>query len=111
DAPVGGHTPPAESGAGGCSPNPLPHPPRSELRVRAELGRPISPSCRAERAANRPCVGGHQKYKSTCWPSPKIRIHFRTEPLRPSYIFAIQASPVTVITKNTNAVPIFLFVC
>jgi hypothetical protein len=30
--------------------------------------------------------------------------------LRPSYIFAIQSSPVTVITKNANAIPIFLFV-
>ena len=33
------------------------------------------------------------------------------ELLRLSYIFAIQVSPVMVITKNTNAIPIFLFVC
>jgi hypothetical protein len=33
------------------------------------------------------------------------------ELLRPSYMFAIQVSSVTVITKNTNAIPIFLFVC
>ena len=33
------------------------------------------------------------------------------ELLRPSYIFAIQVSSVTVITKNTNAIPICLFVC
>ena len=32
------------------------------------------------------------------------------ELLRPSYMFAIQVSSVTVITKNTNAMPIF-FVC
>src|SRR5215472_2528792 len=33
------------------------------------------------------------------------------ELLRPSYMFAIQVSPVTGVTKNTNAIPIFLFVC
>jgi hypothetical protein len=37
--------------------------------------------------------------------------HFGIEPVRPAYIFAIQVSSVTVITKNANAIPIFLFVC
>jgi len=33
------------------------------------------------------------------------------ELLRPSYMFAIQVSHVTGVTKNTNAIPICLFVC
>src|SRR5262249_43485513 len=32
------------------------------------------------------------------------------ELLRPSYMFAIQVSPVMGVTKNTNAIPICLFV-
>ena len=43
--------------------------------------------------------------------------YFRIEPVRPAYIFAYtrlparQIAPVTVVTKNANAIPIFLFVC
>src|SRR6516164_11072216 len=44
-------------------------------------------------------------------------LHFRIELVRPEYIFtytrlpARQIVPVTVVTKNANAIPIFLFVC
>ena len=44
-------------------------------------------------------------------------LHFRIQPVRPAYIFtytrlpARQIVPVTVVTKNANAIPIFLFVC
>jgi hypothetical protein len=46
--------------------------------------------------------------------APSIRtsnFHFGLEPVRPAYIFAIHISSVTAITKNANALPIFLFVC
>ena len=44
-------------------------------------------------------------------------LHFRIELVRPAYIFTYtrlptrQIVPVTVVTKNANAIPIFLFVC
>jgi hypothetical protein len=43
--------------------------------------------------------------------------HFRIESVHPAYIFAYTRLParqivlVTVVTKNVNAIPIFLFVC
>jgi hypothetical protein len=41
----------------------------------------------------------------------KRAISIGLEPIRPAYIFAIHVSSVTAITKNANALPIFLFVC
>jgi hypothetical protein len=52
------------------------------------------------------------QYRKAASPSIKrSNFHFGIEPVCPAYIFAIQVSSVTVITKNANAIPMFLCVC
>ena len=62
------------------------------------------------------CCDGRHRYIGWRYRHP-CHTYFRIEPVRPAYIFAYtrlparQIAPVTVVTKNANAIPIFLFVC
>jgi hypothetical protein len=59
----------------------------------------------------KPLHGGSSSFPNFIHAKQRAISTFAQNHYAPSYIFAIQVSPVTVITKNANAIPIFLFVC
>ena len=88
-----------------------------ELAAKSGWSSPLGRQRDAQSDRERIARGGLRRIDLVTAFLSERELHFRIELVRPAYIFtytrlpARQIVPVTVVTKNANAIPIFLFVC